>query len=226
MTINEDALLKFKTTTNLTLLIVAKHNICGLLINMFYYPAWMLTILIYKWHQYRVLLVSVLTGGYYVDPDPLISQIHLPQWTCPAEIGRHYSCNGIDHPKSKRRRVSSSLEDMSFDAMVDSGTNVHITNDNKAFISYNEFPNERYVSCASGTHSVAKGVGTVCIALDAVPTRSSAPKAEPAPKTMYLLLHNVLYIPSMSRNYIDTTQVRKANASSMHIVGDRNALWM
>ena len=80
---------------------------------------------------------------------------------------------------------------------------------------------------ASGDPVLAYGVGTVIIKLKAEklqniePTGRKHNKPRPANDFIYIQLSGVIWAPLMSRNYIDTTRIRKTQGGIITMVGDQ-----
>ena len=111
--------------------------------------------------------------------------------------------------------------------MADSGANCHVSRDRDSFITYKQYSSPRVITGAtSGTEVHAYGVGTVCIKLAAEkiqPVRlngSRRNKPQKSDQYIYIMLQGVIYAPSMSRNYLNTTALRKTEGGVINIVGD------
>ena len=95
------------------------------------------------------------------------------------------------------------------------------------FISYKQYASPRVITGAtSGSEVHAYGVGTVCIKLAAEKLQKIRidgvrnKKPSPTDQHIYIMLRGVIYAPAMSRNYLNTTALRKTEGGVITIVGD------
>ena len=130
-----------------------------------------------------------------------------------------------DEREHKRARTDDT--DLELWSMGDSGANCHVMKDRAAFVTFKSYNTPRTITGAtSGDPVLAYGVGTVIIKLKAEKlqnielTGRARNKPRPANDFIYIQLSGVIWAPSMSRNYIDTTRIRKTPGGMMTMVGD------
>ena len=133
-------------------------------------------------------------------------------------------------PDEARAKKARSGENQNIKWMADSGANCHVCRERDSFISYKQYASPRVTTGAtSGSEVHACGVGTVCIKLAVEKLQEIRidgkrnKKPSPTDQFIYIMLRGVIYSPAMSRNYLDTTALRKTEGGVITIVGDNKS---